>query len=144
MARMTLLLFLLISAIPVLAIADEGDQTVGWFHLAPATYGGYSFFCSRPGHHHLSDRRDRRMVHSWPSNFNPGNSPTCSRGATSYEPLESLVIRRSWRVESVVEWSGSPGMEHCCGTSSIPVPRFSTIMKSSHCPMEICCSWPGN
>jgi hypothetical protein len=74
MARMTLLLLLLISAIPVLAIADEGDQTVGWFHRAPATYGGYSFFA--PGRDTTTYLIDEigRMVHSWPSNFNPGNS----------------------------------------------------------------------
>ncbi|MDE0959857.1 MAG: aryl-sulfate sulfotransferase [Planctomycetota bacterium] len=74
MNRLTLLLLLLTSTIPASAIAEEGEQTVGWFHRAPATYGGYSFFA--PGRDSTTYLIDEigRVVHSWPSDFNPGAS----------------------------------------------------------------------
>ncbi len=54
--------------------AEEGDQTVGWFHGQQSSFGGYSFFA--PGRSSTTYLVDEigRVVHSWPSAFNPGNA----------------------------------------------------------------------
>jgi hypothetical protein len=67
-------LAILLVGFPLLLSAEEGNQTVGWLHRAPATYGGYSFFApSRDSTTYLVDGVGR-VVHSWPSNYNPGQS----------------------------------------------------------------------
>lgn len=74
MIHMRRFLAILLVGLPLLLSADEGDQTVGWFHDQFATYGGYTFFA--PGRSSTTYLVDGigRVVHSWPSNFNPGNS----------------------------------------------------------------------
>ena len=74
MILMRRFLAILLVGFPLLLCADEGDQTVGWFHDQVATYGGYTFFA--PGRSTTTYLVDGigRVVHNWPSNFNPGNS----------------------------------------------------------------------
>ncbi len=67
-------ILLLLPIVPGFLFADEGDQTVGWFHRQVDTFGGYSFFA--PGRSSTTYLVDGigRVVHSWPSSFNPGNA----------------------------------------------------------------------
>ncbi|MEE2857809.1 MAG: aryl-sulfate sulfotransferase [Planctomycetota bacterium] len=74
-----LVLFLAL-LLPGFLQADEGDQTVGWFHGQPASFDGYSFFA--PGRSTTTYLVDEigRVVHSWPSAFNPGNAAYLLQG----------------------------------------------------------------
>ena len=73
-AHQRILLLFLALLLPGFMQADEGDQTVGWFHRQADTFGGYSFFA--PGRSSTTYLVDGvgRVVHSWPSSFNPGNA----------------------------------------------------------------------
>ncbi|NRA75180.1 MAG: hypothetical protein HRU16_04500, partial [Planctomycetes bacterium] len=76
---LSLCLFLAL-LLPGFLQAEEGDQTVGWFHGQPSSSGGYSFFA--PGRSSTTYLVDEigRVVHSWPSAFNPGNAAYLLQG----------------------------------------------------------------